>query len=87
MTIRVAHLHTQGIDFAVFDADVRSRSNADRADLLAELSCAARRQGLKIDKAALAFSELGRTKFYGTPDLVKYLASNGINHWTHTLRL
>lgn len=85
MTIRMAHLQTQGVDFVVFDADARTRTPAGRAELLARLTREARMQGLKIDKAALAFSEFGQTRFYGTPDLVRYLAANGVVRWTHSL--
>jgi hypothetical protein len=40
---------------------------------------------LRVDKAALAYQEAGRIRFFGTPDLVKYLASRGVPRWTHTL--
>ena len=84
--IRLAHLRDQGIDFAVFDADARTRANAARAQLLAELTTCARADGLKIDKAALAFREAGRTTFYGTDDLVRYLSNlGGVPRWTHTI--
>jgi hypothetical protein len=29
--------------------------------------------------------KFGRTKFFGTPDLVRYLSSRGVPTWTHTL--
>jgi hypothetical protein len=45
----------------------------------------ARRNNLRVDKAALAFQESGRTTFFGTPDLVRYLSSRGVPRWTHTL--
>lgn len=86
-TIRVAHLRTQGISYAVFDADVRTGLDADRNALLRELTVEAERQGLRVQKAALAFSQGGRVTFFGTPDLVRYLAANGVSHWTHTLTL
>ena len=38
MQIRLAHLHDQGIDFAVFDADAVARTTASRATLLAQLT-------------------------------------------------
>jgi hypothetical protein len=53
--------------------------------LLGQLVAEARRNNLRVDKAALAFHEAGRTKFFGTPDLVRYLSSSGIPRWTHTL--
>jgi len=85
--IRMAHLRTQGIDFAVFAADAPTRNQSARNRLLADLTAAARRTGLRVDKAALAFSEGGRRTYYGTPDLVRYLSNHGISHWTHTLRV
>lgn len=85
--IRMAHLRTQGINFAVFDADARTRNDRDRSELLAELASEARRSGLRVDKAALAFSEGGRLTYYGTPDLVRFLSRRGISRWTHTLTL
>jgi hypothetical protein len=48
---------------------------------------AARRAGLRADKAALAFMEGGRAKFYGTPDLVRFLAGHGVPRWTHTIEI
>lgn len=86
MQIHMAHLREQGINFAVFDADARSGSNSDRAQLLAQLTASARAQGLRIEKSALAYSNSGRTEFYGAPDLVRFLAaSGGVVRWTHTI--
>lgn len=83
--IKVAHLRAQGIHFVVFAADSPSRTNHDRAALLADLANRARHEGFRIDKAALAFTEHGRPTFYGTPDLVRYLSTHGVGRWTHTL--
>ena len=85
MRIEMAHLRDQGIDFAVFNAEAPSRTGVDRQALLRQLTAAARGNGLKVDKAALAFDESGRTKFFGAQDLVKYLASGAPLRWTHTL--
>ena len=59
MRINVAHLHHQGIDFAVFDADARIHTKEARSQLLAQLVVAARQNGLHVEKAALAFSPAG----------------------------
>ena len=85
MKIRVAHLRHQGIDFAVFGADARSSTRSAREALLGELVVAARAHGLKVDKAALAYRTGGRTEFFGTPDLVRFLSGTGVPRWTHTL--
>lgn len=85
MQIEMAHLRDQGIDFAVFNADATNRSDAGRRALLGRLMGAARNNGLKVDKAALAFEEFGEVRFFGTPDLVQYLASRGVPRWTHSL--
>ncbi|MBD2246544.1 hypothetical protein [Nostoc sp. FACHB-888] len=85
MQVELAHLRTQGIDFAVFNANTRTDSDTARANLLRDLTVAARAAGLKIDKSALAFVRAGKTQFYGTPDLVNYLANQGLPSWTHTI--
>lgn len=85
MQVNVAHLRDQGINFAVFDADAQSRLDSDRAGVLQQLVVSARRTGLKIDKAALAFRQGNDIAFYGTPDLVRYLQHRGVPGWTHTI--
>jgi hypothetical protein len=85
MQIKFAHLRTQGIDFAVFEADASIDTDSARATVLHDLTVAARQTGLKIDKAALAFVRAGRIRFYGTQDLVNYLANQGVPTWTHTI--
>lgn len=86
MRVQFAHLREQGINFAVFDADARSGRNSDRAVLLARLTAAARGSGLRVDKAALAYDSGGAVNFYGTPDLVQFLAElGGVPCWTHTI--
>ncbi len=85
MRIQMAHLRDQGIDFAVFNADARNHDRDARQALLHQLVVTARRNRLKMDKAALAFEEFGRINFFGAPDLVQYLASRGVPRWTHTL--
>ena len=87
MEINIAHLRSQGIDFVVADADATSHLSSDRDSVLRRVWAAARREGLKVDKAALAFVQNGRPTFYGTPDLVRYLASHGVPRWTHTLAI
>lgn len=87
MQINFAHVQDQGINFAVFEADSTDRTRAGRAETLARLTAAARRLGLRVEKSALAFMESGRVQFYGTPDLVDYLASGGVPSWTHTLTI
>jgi hypothetical protein len=85
MRIEMAHLQDQGINFVVFGADATDRTDAGRQTLLVQLTAAARRNRLRVDKAALAYQESGRVKFFGTRDLVTYLASRGVPRWTHTL--
>ncbi len=87
MQVNIAHLRTQGVDFVVADTDATSHLTSDRDAVLGRIWAAARRAGLKVDKAALAFVENGRPTFYGTPDLVRYLASHGVPRWTHTLAI
>lgn len=85
MRIEMAHLRDQGIDFAVFNADATNHSDSGRNALLKQLIVKAQLNRLKVDKAALAYEEFGEIKFFGTPDLVQYLASCGVPRWTHTL--
>lgn len=87
MKINMAHLRersTSGgwIDFAIFDAKSTSGNNDE---LLYQLTQSARRNGLKVDQSALAFTSGGRTKFYGDKNLVSYLSKRGVPHWTHKL--
>jgi len=87
MRTRLAHLRersTSGgwIDFAVFDAKSTTGSNAE---LLASLTVHARRSGLKVDQAALAYWEGGRVRFYGSKPLVEFLSRSGVPAWTHEI--
>ena len=65
------------------NGDATNRNSSGRAEVLARLTVSARMQGLKIDKAALAFMEGSRPAFYGTPDLVRFLCKSGVPRWTH----
>jgi hypothetical protein len=90
MQIDLAHLRersTSGhpIDFAVFAARSNSGSQTDNNRLLTQLTLKARALGLKIDQAALAYSENGRIQFYGSKHLVDYLAKRGVPRWTHKI--
>lgn len=90
MRVNFAHIRessTSGgwIDFAVFDAKSTTSSDADNEELLYQLTARAIASGLKIDQSALAYNENGRVKFYGTPNLVKYLSRSGVPQWTHSV--
>jgi hypothetical protein len=90
MRINFAHMRersTNGgwIDFAVFDARSTSRTRTDDAEVLADLTMKARRNGLKVDQSALAYSDGGRLQFYGSRHLVDYLSRGGVPRWTHSM--
>jgi hypothetical protein len=90
MQINMAHLRersTSGgdINFAVFEANARSNSESARSQALAQLTMRARASGLRVDQSALAYTENGRTKFYGDKNLVQYLANSWHPTWTHKL--
>lgn len=90
MKVNFSHLRehsTSGgwINFAVFDAQATSNTNSANAEILAQLTMKARHSGLRIDQSALAFSEGGRIKFYGTQNLVNYLSRAGLPQWTHSI--
>lgn len=90
MQVNMAHLRERStaggyVDFAVFEARSQSGTNADNATLLQQLIHHAMRAGHKVDKAALAFMQNGQLRYFGTPDLVKYLSQRGLPRWTHKL--
>lgn len=87
MKIRMAHLQEQGINFAIFDADAKNRTEAGRAELLADLTRRAQIEGLRVEKSALVFEEHGTIRFYGTPDLVRFLTKSWAPQWTHTIEV
>ncbi len=92
MRINLAHLRERAqsggfIDFAVFDARSTNESQSSNAALLARLTAAANNSGLKVDQAALAFSQNGRVHFCGSKPLVAHLSQAGVPHWTHTIEL
>jgi hypothetical protein len=87
MKINLAHIRhpsTSGgwIDFAVFDAKASSGNNAA---VLQDLTIRARQSGLKVDQSALAYSEGGGIKFYGSKNLVDFLSRSGVPRWTHEI--
>ena len=90
MRINFAHIRARAanggfIDFAVFEANASSGMDSDRADVLHNLTMKARFQGLKVDQSALAYSENGRIRFYGSPNLVDHLSRSGLPRWTHSM--
>lgn len=92
MQINLAHLRHPAvgggwINFAVFDARSTSGTPNSNSVLLERLSAHARANGLRVDQSALAFSGNGRIQFFGSRQLVKFLSSNGLPRWTHTLNV
>jgi hypothetical protein len=90
MQINFAHLRepsTSGgwVNFAVFEARSTSGGDSANTQALAQLTAKARLAGHQVDQSALAFTENGRVKFYGTKNLVDYLSRSGLPHWTHTM--
>lgn len=90
MRIKFAHLRdrsTSGgwVNFAIFGANSNNGTDSGRAEVLRGLTIKARANGLQVDKSALAYTQNGRTMYYGTPDLVDYLSVNGVPQWTHSL--
>jgi hypothetical protein len=84
-SISMAHVNIQGLSCAIFDADSTTHTDQARNALLARLTLATQQQGLRVEKAALAFVEFGQLRFFGSPDLVRYLARAGLPRMTHTL--
>ncbi len=83
--IRERTVNGHYIDFAVFEADASSGTNEGRSRLLAQLTARARASGLKIDASALAYEEYGTINFYGSRNVVDWLADSELPPWTHTL--
>jgi len=84
-SVELSHVNIQGVNCAVFAADSINHSSSGRSGLLRELTIEARRSGLAVEKSALAYTEFGSVSFYGTPDLVRYLASAGMPRITHRI--
>ncbi|QFP75787.1 hypothetical protein [Deinococcus sp. AJ005] len=85
MQINIAHINIQGQSCLICDAESPNHNDNARSVLLAQLVAAARAKNLRVDKSALAFTEHGRLKFYGSTDLVGFLVNNGLPRWTHAL--
>jgi hypothetical protein len=90
MNINLAHIRAQAasggpIDFAVFDARSTNGSDTANSQLLAQLTARAKASGLKVDQSALAYSENGRIRFFGSKHLVDHLSKIGLPRWTHTI--
>jgi hypothetical protein len=91
MKVNFAHLRERAqaggwINFAVFDARSSSGTSADNSKLLAQLTVRAR-DTLRVDQAALAFTNAGRLQFFGSPPLVEYLSRSGLPGWTHHIEV
>jgi hypothetical protein len=87
MKIKMAHLRERSttgewINFAIFDAKSTTGNNAE---LLHQLTMAARANGLQVDQSALSFQSGRRIQFYGDKNLVSYLSKGWIPPWTHTV--
>ena len=90
MQINLAHLRersTSGgwVNFAVFDARASFNCDSENGKLLAQLTTKAQMAGYKVDQSALAYSENGQLKFYGSRKLVDYLSRSWCPRWTHTM--
>lgn len=86
-SVNLAHVRIQGVNCAIFDADATSRTSSARSSLLSRLTLAARHAGLRIEKSALAYADSDRLNFFGSRDLVQYLADAGLPDWTHTIQM
>lgn len=92
MQINFAHLRERAADggeinFAVFEARAISNTDASRLAVLSGLTTKARSSGLRVDQSALAFTENGRIKYFGSKNLVEYLSRRWTPHWTHKLSM
>jgi hypothetical protein len=53
--------------------------------LLSKLTDLARSAGIAVDEAALVFEDKGQMNFYGSRELILYLAGGWTPTWTHVL--
>jgi len=88
MKINFSHVRERAVNggwvnFVVFATDARVPSS--RPQVLAELTSRVRRQNLRVDQSALAFTENGTLKFFGDRHLVDYLSDCGLPQWTHEI--
>jgi hypothetical protein len=75
MKISFSHINEQGFDCAIFDADASTDTDSARRALLSDLVLEVRRQGLRVDKAVLAYAPYGNPTFFGDKDLAQFLVS------------
>jgi hypothetical protein len=75
------------VNFCVFDARSSSGTSTDNSHLLAQLTTRARASNLRVDQAALAFTNGGRLQFFGSPPLVDFLSRSGLPGWTHHIEV
>lgn len=92
MRVNFAHIRERAqsggwVNFCVFDARSSSGVSTDNSHLLAQLTTRARASNLRVDQAALAFTNGGRLQFFGSPPLVDYLSRNGLPGWTHHIEV
>lgn len=92
MQINFAHLRQPAVsggwvNFAVFDARSSSGTSSANSALLEQLTDQARANRLRVDQSALAYSEGGRIRFFGSKHLVEFLSRSGLPRWTHTLNV
>ncbi|WP_305824876.1 hypothetical protein [Massilia brevitalea] len=92
MKINLAHIRARAtngghIDFVVFEAKSSSGGDTANSQLLAQLTARAQASGLKVDQSALAYSENGRIRFFGSRNLVDHLSKIGLPSWTHSINV
>lgn len=92
MKVPVAHFWLPGdrgqkIQCAVFGFSPHDKSNSGLSKALNQLTRAAMQEGLAIHKSALVYEQHNEERYFGTQDLVEYLANNGVPPWTNNLEI
>lgn len=92
MKVNFAHIRersTSGgwINFAVFEARSTSGNSYDNEKLLIQLTTKARMANLRVDQSALAYSQNGQIKFFGSKNLVNYLSKNGMPNLNKSMNI
>jgi hypothetical protein len=86
MRINFAHLSApsttgRNVSFAIFEA--KATNDALRTTFLNQLTNVARQNDLRVESAALVYSENGQIKYWGDEFAVSFLKSEGIPKMTN----
>lgn len=90
MRINFAHLSSpsttgRNVSFAIFEA--KANNDSLRDTFLNQLTNLARQNDLRVESAALVYSENGQMKYWGDEFAVSYLKARGIPAMTNYMEI